>query len=229
MSCLKIKNLAAVFIVIGGMVGTGSSYAATLSPGSTTSDALGIDGLVVDGVTYNITFENIGYNILYGCDSNNPPNCKNPPTFEGNEALANEVAADLATALNTLHVTGISGISTSEQQPYANVLIPFGWYNANVSGPYSAWDHFCSSSYDACDYNNPPFPPGSWAANWTGNPLLVDANGGNPAGGTSDFTLFTVANTPLPAALPLFATGLGAIGLLGWRRKRKASAAIAAA
>jgi hypothetical protein len=30
--------------------------------------------------------------------------------------------------------------------------------------------------------------------------------------------------TPLPAALPLFATGLGALGLLGWRRKRKASA-----
>jgi len=30
--------------------------------------------------------------------------------------------------------------------------------------------------------------------------------------------------TPLPAALPLFATGLGALGLLGWRRKRKARA-----
>jgi hypothetical protein len=29
---------------------------------------------------------------------------------------------------------------------------------------------------------------------------------------------------PLPATLPLFATGLGAIGLLGWRRKRKAQA-----
>ena len=27
---------------------------------------------------------------------------------------------------------------------------------------------------------------------------------------------------PLPAALPLFATGIGALGLLGWRRKRKA-------
>jgi hypothetical protein len=35
--------------------------------------------------------------------------------------------------------------------------------------------------------------------------------------------------TPLPAALPLFATGLGAIGLLGWRRKRKNAAAIAVA
>jgi hypothetical protein len=31
--------------------------------------------------------------------------------------------------------------------------------------------------------------------------------------------------TPLPAALPLFATGLGALGLLGWRRKRKAQVA----
>jgi hypothetical protein len=30
--------------------------------------------------------------------------------------------------------------------------------------------------------------------------------------------------TPLPAALPLFASGLGALGLFGWRRKRKASA-----
>jgi hypothetical protein len=29
--------------------------------------------------------------------------------------------------------------------------------------------------------------------------------------------------TPLPAALPLFATGLGGLGLLGWRRKRRAA------
>ena len=35
------------------------------------------------------------------------------------------------------------------------------------------------------------------------------------------------APTPLPTALPLLATGLGAIGLLGWRRKRKAAAALA--
>jgi hypothetical protein len=33
---------------------------------------------------------------------------------------------------------------------------------------------------------------------------------------------FTLTPTPLPAALPLFATGLGTIGLLGWHRRRKA-------
>ena len=36
------------------------------------------------------------------------------------------------------------------------------------------------------------------------------------------------SSTPLPAALPLFASGLGALGLLGWRRKRKNTAAAAA-
>ena len=34
----------------------------------------------------------------------------------------------------------------------------------------------------------------------------------------------TVSAVPLPATLPLFATGLGALGLLGWRRKKKAAA-----
>jgi hypothetical protein len=33
------------------------------------------------------------------------------------------------------------------------------------------------------------------------------------------------ASTPLPAALPLYAAGIGVMGLLGWRRKRKQEAA----
>ena len=40
-----------------------------------------------------------------------------------------------------------------------------------------------------------------------------------------DYTVFApTATTPLPTALPLFVTGLGVVGLLGWRRKRKAQA-----
>jgi hypothetical protein len=50
----------------------------------------------------------------------------------------------------------------------------------------------------------------------------------NQYNGPSVFTTGTItdslaAATPLPAALPLFAAGLGALGLFGWRGKRKAA------
>ncbi len=57
---------------------------------------------------------------------------------------------------------------------------------------------------------------------------LTDAGG--PIAGSFNQISITGGDitTPLPAALPLFATGLGAMGLLGWRRKRKSASAIAA-
>jgi hypothetical protein len=39
-----------------------------------------------------------------------------------------------------------------------------------------------------------------------------------------NFSVDVIGQSPLPAALPLFATSLGALGLLGRRRKRKAQA-----
>jgi len=62
------------------------------------------------------------------------------------------------------------------------------------------------------------------------NCLVNPVNLGNLGGGVPldyQFPLDFVV-TPLPAALPLFATGLGALGLLGWRRKRKVAALAAA-
>jgi len=48
----------------------------------------------------------------------------------------------------------------------------------------------------------------------------------SPQSGVVQFAS-VVAETPLPAALPLFANGIGALGLLAWRRKKK-SVALAA-
>jgi uncharacterized protein (TIGR03118 family) len=70
-------------------------------------------------------------------------------------------------------------------------------------------------------------PGGLWA-------LMFGTGGNNGSPNTLFFTdgingeadgLFgAIAPTPIPTTLPLFATGLGAIGLLGWHRKRKARA-----
>jgi len=49
--------------------------------------------------------------------------------------------------------------------------------------------------------------------------------GAYPADTQYNGTIPQTAVTPVPAALPLFAGGLGALGLLGWRRKRKAQVA----
>jgi hypothetical protein len=55
--------------------------------------------------------------------------------------------------------------------------------------------------------------------------------GGTPAMIDSNHTLLAFetgpapASVPLPAALPLFASALGGMGLIGWRRRRKGSVA----
>jgi hypothetical protein len=77
-----------------------------------------------------------------------------------------------------------------------------------------------------------PLTPGSTSP----DPIVVGANSyecysyGCPPGGTDgvDTRYFTggsaVAATPVPAALPLFASGIGGLGFIAWRRKRKARA-----
>jgi hypothetical protein len=52
---------------------------------------------------------------------------------------------------------------------------------------------------------------GSWTADVNALPMAI-------INGTG-----TVSTVPLPATLPLFATGVAGLGLLGWRRKKAAA------
>jgi hypothetical protein len=52
-------------------------------------------------------------------------------------------------------------------------------------------------------------------------PFISQLTGQGPIGGVdAQFATYVTPQTPLPAALPLFATGLAGLGFLGWRRKR---------
>ena len=83
------------------------------------------------------------------------------------------------------------------------VLLPGTNFNVKIS-----WD-----AVDNIKDNDVDF--GVWLST-----LSVDDLATKVTEGVS-FTL-KVTDTPIPASLPLFATGIGALGLLGWRRKRKA-------
>ena len=86
-------------------------------------------------------------------------------------------------------------------------------------------DRASSGGFARSDFSNSVlFPIGSDVFNL---PAGVTANAPDPFIVNNLYIPTSV--TPLPATLPLFGTGLGGLGLLGWRRKRKASAALAAA
>jgi hypothetical protein len=98
------------------------------------------------------------------------------------------------------------------------------WYTLS-SGPLTATDFglYLTGGYNtAPDYAMNP----NFSQDFELGYLLLGQSG--PTSAAFDNLNFAVTATPLPATLPLFATGLGAMGLLGWRRRRKNTPAIAA-
>jgi hypothetical protein len=116
---------------------------------------------------------------------------------------------------------------------FAGANVPFGGTDP-VSGAYftatgysgspylsAASAGACATPYFSTLYYNCDFSDGNQLYPWAGLP-------GAPTW-ADQLVVRAIPNiTPIPA-LPLFASGLGALGLLGWRRKRKNSAAIATA
>jgi len=74
------------------------------------------------------------------------------------------------------------------------------------------------------EFQYDPFPGFSGVDVWTYNIFNGDTNGVVSNTATVRIEVGTPNAVPLPAALPLFVTGLGALGLFGWRRKKKAAA-----
>jgi len=116
---MKPKFLGLLAFVAMGVVGADISHADTLI--GTTSNAMGIAGLVVDGVTYNVTFVNDSYNNVYA---------STPPTFLGNQSGATDASLALASDLSSFGVIRLVGITDPTQNLFISYL--------NTSGTNSA-------------------------------------------------------------------------------------------
>ena len=133
---------------------------------------------------------------------------------------------------------GTDTFSTSDiQTPLSEILVVLSGPAGNQQFRFSNTNSFGSGpeggSIDLVNSFNVFLsfePPG--AAGFFGGNLTLYAEGTDPNNFSNDNSGNYLGTeslaTPIPAAFPLFATGLGALGLLGWRRKRKNVAAIVA-
>jgi hypothetical protein len=117
-------------------------------------------------------------------------------------------------AMETL--TNILGPSISYGGGDASTVAVIG----RTADLYAPGSHYIAAIYYATDY----YAELTTSVIQLHNGQLNDGLSYNPTWG-SFLVRSSPAATPLPAALPLFATGLGMMGLLGWRRKRRAQSA----
>jgi hypothetical protein len=108
-----------------------------------------------------------------------------------------------------------ASFSGSTADVSGNAVYPLSASNGSItfSPAASGWETF-SQGPDGVEFLV-PFP------GQVGE-IYIATDSFNPTYTSPIYAPLIIANevTPLPTALPLFATGLGAMGLIGWRRKR---------
>jgi hypothetical protein len=211
----------------------------TISSGSETGGLFGLSpastSLAGDSYTLAVTLNSLGpnYTAVGGFASD----------FESVPGTSGSVTATVNGISVTTQLTDSLGSILQE-----SLVAGFGSFNASNNGYSGAGGTgtFTSVSQDlVCGSSNNCVPaadlmtPFSYALNGgdSGTDQYTFDGAGFPAPGTPTATFigteasfeFQVSATPLPAALPLFAGGLGMVGFLARRKKRKAPAELAAA
>ena len=126
----------------------------------------------------------------------------------------NLTLADPVTPLSFSFSDGVQTITQS-----SGIITPTFKFATDAAGNITQWWIEVEQTTFCIVSDNPSANSGTLGDQGYFPPTGYGINSNNP--GVWSGPLWS---TPLPAALPLFATGLGALGLLGWRRKRKAIA-----
>jgi hypothetical protein len=190
MDGLRMLSVAIVLVGVSG-------YAGAQTLVGTTTDPKGIDGVVIDGTTYNVTF------------STTP--IQSP--FETGTTASFTAAAVMAADLSLLGVTGLAGGPPANDCPGDNHVCQ---QNAVL---FVTVDGASGQDVAYCLGDAAPAPSPCSLHNWTGSEGVVPFDTGplgpRGFGGYGYAANFTVA--PEPGTLALLAAGLLGIGFA--RRK----------
>jgi hypothetical protein len=157
--------------------------------------AIGIEMLDVQGVLYDVSFQNNYYVLIWGYTASTfgflcsePGGAQNPhPCGPGDPTAASEATGAINSLLNTAGITSIKFDDGSIQESY---VIPYLFDISVDTGTQGSFD----------------------GATWR---QIENTGSGTPE--LRPYAVFT-RSIPIPAAAYLFASGLG---LLGWFRRRQ--------
>lgn len=220
---------AATFSVVGG---TSFNLNAAFNPsGWTNPDGIGVGTAVRIFDSTNTAGGNAGNVGLFGSVGG----ASLIFTYFGHEAAFTNVfeASSTYNSATPMFTNNVTAVGSSATKPYTAGLIPLLFASINYNP-------------DAVAVNGGPINSSVALA------FVVDPLNSNIAyaffediyqGGDKDFDDMVVriqacggttgiscpnnqGSTPIPAALPLFGSGLGALGLLGWRKRKRASVGV---
>jgi hypothetical protein len=143
-----------------------------------------------------------------------------------NPFVISGIGTNTITMITNFDVNTLAGTQSGTMYFTATLSAGLTWQpasNFGINSPYAFVDLTGLPGFSVTESFTVGGGPG------VGTPFNLWYNGlpGNNNLGLQNFSEVSgdfQATTPLPAALPLFATGLGGLSLLGWRRKRKAQA-----
>jgi hypothetical protein len=194
--------LALITGVAFGVIGSLPTSASTL-----TCPSGGI-GTTISNSGVTLTYTSAGTPTCGPFGNGNPLNGGGSDPVNSLGYLTLDTTSSVGPLTLTMTTGATSGTFSFTTTGYQDFVLGFQGGTANTNPDYFSF-------YLPSDVTS-----GSWAINSTnGKTLSLGLLYGHTA---------AVGETPAPAALPLFATGLGALGLLGWRRKRKKAATLAA-
>ena len=227
-----LKAMAAIALVAGFAAGTNSANATTVYVTYTGTVERGIDNEGLFGAVgadlANMPF--VAQYAFYVDESNLTYETATQQAMFGYGAASPSLGADLSINSHTLSFSGAYYGRIYNGNDGQNEFVDHWAYGDNSLTWIDITLHRDSCNLTSCDYPVSLITPYS---------LNIDSGDIGSAyaqeGQTAVYLIPThirvslspPGEVPLPAALPLFGSGLGGMGLLIWRRRRKAAAALA--